>query len=121
MFLNWTNLCGFDRLGVGQPHALPEVCEQVTGQSAPRGSWSDAVGDFTVFEGDELSAGHVVDDEGRPLLCGFQDDRHTAVGDELDVQAKNEVLGVTQLEGYTFWGLCGEWGGAEWSTQMENV
>lgn len=105
--LTWTNLCGLHSLCVGQPNALPEVSEQIPGQSAPGGSWTDTVGDFTVFEGDELRAGHIVDSEGGALLCGFQDHRHTAVGDELDVQAEDEVFGVTQLEGHTFWGLCG--------------
>lgn len=100
------NLCGLHSLGVGQSDALPEVGEQVPGQSAPGGSWPDAVGDLMVFEGDELHVGHIVDSERRALLCGFEDHRHAAVGDELDVQAEDEVFGVTQLQGHTFWGLC---------------
>lgn len=97
-----TNLCGLHSLGVGQSDALPEVGEQVTGQSAPGGSWSDAVGDFTIFEGDELRAGYVVDGEGWPFLCGFEDHRYTAIGDKLYVQAEDEVFGVTQMQGHAF-------------------
>lgn len=106
-FQNQTNLCGLHCLCVGKADALPEVGEQVSGQSAPGGPWTDTVRDLAVFEGDELRAGHVVDGEGWALLCGFQDHRHTAVGDKLDVQAEDEVFGVTQLEGRAFGGLCG--------------
>ena len=60
-----------------------------------------------IFEGDELRAGHVVNSERRALLCGFKDHRHAAVGDELDVQAEDEVFGVTQLEGNAFCRVCG--------------
>lgn len=106
-----TNLCGLHGLCVWQPDAFPEVSEQISGQSAPGGSWTDAVGDFPVFEGNELRAGHIVDREGGALLCGLQDHRHTAVGGELNVQAEDEVFGVTQLEGQAFWGLW--WWGEE--------
>lgn len=61
-----------------------------------------------VFEGDELRAGHIVDGEGRAPLRGLQDDRHAAVRRELDVQAEDEVFGVTQRQGHTFRGICGD-------------
>lgn len=99
------NLCGLHSFGVGQSNALPEVGEQVSGQSGPGGSWSYAVGDFAVFEGDELHVCHIVDDEGRTLLCGFKENRQAAVGDKFDVQAENEVFGVTQRQGHAFRGL----------------
>lgn len=110
-YLIKNNLCGFYSLRVGQPDALPEVSEQVSSQSAPGSSWTDTVGDFTVFEDDELCAGHIADSERGAFFCGFQDHRHAAVGDELDVQAKDEVFWVTQLERHAFWGVCGgRWG-----------
>lgn len=68
-----TNLCGLHSLGVGQPDALPEVGEQISGQSAPDDSWPNSVGDFMIFEGDELRACHVANSERRALLCGFKD------------------------------------------------
>lgn len=87
-----TDLGGLHGLGVGQANALPEVSEQVSGQSAPAGPWTNAVGDVPIFEGYKLRAGHVVYDEGGALLCGVQDHRHAAVGGELDVQTENEVF-----------------------------
>lgn len=55
-----------------------------------------------VFEGDQLRAGHIVDGEGRTLLSCLKDHGYTAIGGELDVQAEDEVFGVSQLEGHAF-------------------
>lgn len=116
--LSWTDLCGLNSLCVGQPDALPEVGEQIPGQSAPSGSRSNPVGDVTLSEGDELCAGHVVDCEGRALLCGFKDYRHAAVGDKLEVQAEDEVFGVAHLEGHAFGGVCGNGKWVGWVQQI---
>lgn len=116
--LSWTDLCGLNSLCVGQPDTLPEVGEQIPGQSAPSGSRSNPVGDVTLSEGDELCAGHVVDCEGRALLCGFKDYRHAAVGDKLEVQAEDEVFGVAHLEGHAFGGVCGNGKWVGWVQQI---
>lgn len=55
-----------------------------------------------IFEGNELRVGHISNGKGWALLRGFKDHGHAAIGDELDVQAEDEVFGVTQLEGNTF-------------------
>lgn len=87
-----TDLGGLHSLGVGQADALPEVSEQVSGQSAPAAPGTNAVGDVPVFEGYELRVGHIVYHEGGALLRGVQEHRHAAVGGELDVQTENEVF-----------------------------
>lgn len=102
------DLGGLDGLGVGQAHALPQVGQQVPGDSGPGGTGSDAVGDVAAAEGDELSGGDIVDDEGRALLRGLKHHRHTSVGGELEVEGDDKVLGVAQGEGDTFRVLCSD-------------